>query len=213
MTFRAPLPLAIVLVMSLALPLTGKERMFQMPTLEAAAGYPAHDQHTMEKVTVAADPYDTSRKLDTFTLPLRAIRFLPILVVITNDNDQPITMLNMHVELVIPHRMKLQPAEEEDIARRMAKIPRTQQNPFPIPLPRGKNPRQQLHDEYSDAIFKAKAVEPHATQGGFFFFDIAGISDPLAGASLIVSGLKDNDAKELFYFEVSLDKYLDQRDR
>jgi hypothetical protein len=210
---RARFPLAFALLACLSVPLSGKDRTFQMPSLEAAAQYPAHDQHTMERVTVGADPYDTPRKLDTFTLPLRIIRFLPILVVVTNDNDQPVTMLDMHVELVIPHRMKLQPAEEEDIARRMAKVPRTQQNPFPIPLPRGKNPRQQLHDEYSDAIFKAKAVEPHATQGGFFFFDISGISDPLAGASLIVSGLKDNDGKELFYFEISLDKYLDQRDR
>src|SRR5438105_9180814 len=160
MTVRARFPLAIALLVCLTLPLSGKDRMFQMPTLEAAAGYPAHDQHTVEKVTVAADPYDTSRKLDTFTLPLRAIRFLPILVVITNDNDQPITMLNMHVELVIPHRMKLQPAEEEDIARRMAKIPRSGQgNPLPIPFPHAqKDPRRQLHDEYSDAIFKAKAV-------------------------------------------------------
>ena len=143
------------------------------------------------------------------------VRFLPILVVVTNDNDQPVTMLDVHVELVIPHRMKLQPAEEEDLARRMAKIPRAGQgNPLPIPIPRAqKDPRRQLRDEYSDAIFKAKAVEPHATQGGFFFFDISGISDPLAGASLIVSGLKDNDGKELFYFEVSLDKYLDQRGR
>ena len=205
----------IVLLACLSVPLSGKDRTFQMPPLEAAAQYPAHDQHTTERVTVGADPYDTPRKLDTFTLPLRAIRFLPILVVVTNDNDQPVTMLDVHVELVIPHRMKLQPAEEEDLARRMAKIPRAGQgNPLPIPIPRAqKDPRCQLRDEYSDAIFKAKAVEPHATQGGFFFFDISGISDPLAGASLIVSGLKDNDGKELFYFEVSLDKYLDQRGR
>lgn len=203
----------IVLSLVLAVALQGKEKKgYAPPKLENAVNYPAHDEHTAEKVTVAADPYDTRVKQDeAFGVPFRSVGFMPILVVITNDGDQPITLSDMHVELVAPRRLKVVPAEEQDIRRRVERIPRTGPSPFPFPLPKGKSLDQELHEEFDQASFAAHAVEPHSTQGGFFFFDISGISDPLIGATLTITRIKNNDGRELFYFEVPLDKYLNQR--
>lgn len=211
MRFRTSIVLLLFLFAAAAL--SGKEKKgYAPPKLENAANYPAHDQHTAEKVTVAADPYDTRVKQDeAFSVAFRSVGFLPILVVVTNDGDQPITLSDMHVELVAPHRLKVLPAEEQDIRRRIERMPRTAPSPFPFPLPKGKNPAQEMHDEFDQASFAAHAVEPHATQGGFFFFDISGISDPLSGAMLTITGIKNNEGTDLFYFEVPLDKYLNQR--
>jgi len=63
-------------------------------------------------------------------------------------------------------------------------------------------------DEIEQAQFGAKAVEPHSTARGFLFFDIADISNPLAGASFYVMGVQDAKGKELMYFEIPMEKYL-----
>jgi hypothetical protein len=52
-------------------------------------------------------------------------------------------------------------------------------------------------------------VEPHTTHDGFLFYDIQGLgSSPLRGAKLLLREIKDADGKELFYFEIPFDKYL-----
>jgi hypothetical protein len=210
---RFRLSVALLLTFGCLAALHAKDKKgYAPPKLVSATEYPAHDEHAAEKVTVAADPYDTRAKQDeAFSVAFRSVGFMPILVVITNDSDQPITLSDMHVELVAPHRLKIVPAEEADIRRRMERRPQTAPSPFPFPLPHGKNPIQELHEEFDQSSFAAHAVEPHATQGGFFFFDISDISDPLAGATLTITRIKNNDGKDLFYFEVPLDKYLNQR--
>jgi hypothetical protein len=62
--------------------------------------------------------------------------------------------------------------------------------------------------EIESSRFLAKAVEPHATQAGFLFFDVQGIENPLHGARLYVSGIRTSEGQELMYFEVPLEKYL-----
>ena len=57
-------------------------------------------------------------------------------------------------------------------------------------------------------MFRAKAVEPHGTQAGFLFFDVEGIRNPLAGAKLYITGLRDGNGQELLYFEIPMEKYL-----
>ena len=82
---------------------------------------------------------------------------------------------------------------------------------FRSPLPR-KKPSVSVKREYADEIdrlrFLARAVEPESTQAGFFFFDVEDISNPLAGAYLYVSGMRNADGHELFYFEIPMEKYL-----
>jgi hypothetical protein len=82
---------------------------------------------------------------------------------------------------------------------------------LPIPLPRKKvkgGVNRKAWDEMEQAQFAAKAVEPHSTVSGFLFFDISGISNPLAGANFYLMGARDNKGNELIYFEIPMEKYL-----
>jgi hypothetical protein len=61
------------------------------------------------------------------------------------------------------------------------------------------------------APFNSRSVEPGATQAGFLFFDVSGIGDPLTGAHLYVTGVRDASGKELMFFDIAMDKYLSAR--
>ena len=63
-------------------------------------------------------------------------------------------------------------------------------------------------EEIQSAQFGARAVEPHTTQSGFLFFDVSGISTPLAGAHFYLTGVRDSNGDELMYFEITLENYL-----
>jgi hypothetical protein len=188
---------------------------FVMPNIYAAKTYPAHDDHPLEKVSIAADPYDLADKASIFNEKYSEKGYLPILIVITNDGDQPIVLNNMKLELITKRRDKIAAATEDDLYRRLSKVKHRgdepSRNPLPIPLP-GKKPQvgvsQKNRDEIDAAMFSAKAVAPHENQAGFFFFDVSGISQPLAGARLYVTGINNNDGQELMYFEIPMEKYL-----
>jgi len=80
------------------------------------------------------------------------------------------------------------------------------------PLPFPKKPKGSIskdaQEEITNSQFAARAVEPHSTQSGFMFFDVAGIDTPLAGANFYLTGVRDSKGNELMYFEVPLEKYL-----
>ena len=79
--------------------------------------------------------------------------------------------------------------------------------PFPSKKVKG-GVSKQATQEIQNAQFVAQAVEPHSTQSGFLFFDVSGISVPLAGAHFYLTGVRDAKGNELMYFEVPLEKYL-----
>jgi len=117
----------------------------------------------------------------------------------------------MKAELTTVNRDKLYPLDTEDIVRRMSHPGRSNAPTLPIPLPTKKvkgGVNQKTMDEIDRAQFAAKAVEPHSTARGFLFFDVAGISNPLAGASFYLTGMRDVKNNELMYFEIPLEKYL-----
>lgn len=203
---------SIALVLALALVAwAGKE--FAMPRAFNAKTYPARDEHPLEKVTIAADPYDMPDKASIFTIKYAENEFLPVHVIITNDGDEPISLGNMKAEMIFRDRSRSSAAADGDILRRITvvkqrggQIPQT----YPIPFPKkskGGIPKGAL-DELDRAQFKAKAVEPHTTQSGFMFFDISGLKNPLSGARLIVTDIKDNHGNDLMYFEIPMEKYL-----
>ena len=76
----------------------------------------------------------------------------------------------------------------------------------PITLPGGnKNKKaQQQYDEITRAHFAAEAVEPHTTRSGFLFFDVENVQQPVAGAHLYLTGVRDSSGNELMYFEIPL---------
>jgi hypothetical protein len=181
---------------------------FVMPVAQPAKAYPAHDEHPNEAVTVGLDPYDMADKAIIFSVPYNQVGFVPIFVVITNDGDQPISLSGMKSQLVTVDRDKIPPATEDDIYRRITRPPPgPSANPLPWPKKKG-GVGKDAQDEILDSQFAARAVEPHSTQCGFMFFDVSGISTPLAGAHFYLTGVRDAKGEQLMYFEVPLEKYL-----
>jgi hypothetical protein len=183
---------------------------FVMPAAQPAKTYPARDEHPTEKVTLAVDPYDMADKASIFSVNYSEEGFLPIFVVITNDGDQPVALAGMKAQLVTVNRSKISPASVDDLYRRLSH-PSATGKPSPLPWPSKKvkgTVNKQTQDELQNSQFGARAVEPHTTQAGFMFFDVSGISTPLAGAHFYLTGVRDSGGNELMYFEIPLEKYL-----
>ena len=181
-----------------------------MPTANAAKTYPAHDEHANEGVTVGLDPYDMADKANIFSIHYSEVGFMPIFVVVTNDSDQPIALTDVEPELVTHDHSKIPRASEDDLYRRIAREPSgPSANPLPWPKKVKGSVSEKDREEIENAQFAAKAVEPHSTQSGFLFFDIGGISSPLAGALIDITGVTDAKGNELMYFEISVDTYLE----
>jgi hypothetical protein len=196
-----------VLLLSSMVCLAGKH--FAMPSAQPAKTYPAHDEHLSEGVTVALDPYDMADKASIFSVHYSDAGLMPMFLVITNDGNQPVSLSGMKAELITVDRSKIPPATEEDIYRRIGKPPgNISQNPLPWPKKAKGSVSKEATEEIQNAQFAARAVEPHSTQSGFMFFDVSGISTPLAGANFYLTGVHDAKGNELMYFEVPLEKYL-----
>jgi hypothetical protein len=196
-----------VLLLSSMVCLAGKH--FVMPTAQPAKTYPAHDEHPTEAVTLALDPYDMADKASIFSVHYSDVGLLPMFVVITNDGDHPVALAGMKAELVTVNRTKIPSATEDDIYRRISR-PVGSISPSPLPWPKKAkgSVSKDAMDEIQNSQFAAKAVEPHGTQSGFMFFDVSGVSTPLAGAHFYLTGVRDAKGNELTYFEVLLEKYL-----
>ena len=69
-----------------------------MPKTQPAFSYPAHDHHGNENMTVALDPYDTPAKANIFVVNYREHQLLPVLLIITNDSEQPIQLADIKAE-------------------------------------------------------------------------------------------------------------------
>lgn len=190
--------------------MAGKD--FAMPAARPARSYPAHDEHSTEKVTVAVDPYDMGDKAQIFSVNYRDYEYLPVFLIVTNDGDQPVSLHGMRAQLVTVNREKLEAATVDDLVRRMSRPQRNDRpSPLPIPLP-GRKVKGAVSgktmDEINRAMFSARAIEPHTTRAGFVFFDVSDISTPLAGANFYLTGLQDAGGTELMYFEIPMEKYL-----
>ena len=201
----------MIALLSLALPVAlvaGKS--FVKPIAKAAFNYPAHDLHRDEKVSLAADPYDNPEKAKIFTINFAQHGFLPIFFIVTNDNDQPVSIASMQVKLITANRSRLTPIEPEDLYRRLSNPQAKTSTNNPLPFPRkvkGGVSKAQM-DEIEQSQFAARAVEPHTTQSGFLYFDIAGVDSPLRDAIIDVDGVNDARGNELLFFEITMDKYL-----
>jgi hypothetical protein len=185
---------------------------FVMPVARPARTYPARDDHPTEKVVVAVDPYDLEDKASIFTVNYLNYGYLPVFFVITNDSDQPVSLVAMKAQLNTKDRSKLYPANTDDLLRRLSHPTRNDhQNTLPIPLPKKEvkgGVSRKTWDEIEQAQFGAKAVEPHSTVRGFLFFDVQDISNPLAGANFYLTGVQDAKGTEMMYFEIPMEKYL-----
>jgi hypothetical protein len=196
-----------------ALVLAAFARDFVMPRLVPATTMAARDNHPQEKVTLGVDAYDTAEKASIFHPNMLQHSVLPVLVVFTNDGDEPVVLSHAHFQLVTRDRAKADPYSLDDLRRAFTSVRAPGSRPqdkLPIPLP-GKNKahgglsRKDM-DELEHASFAAHAVEPHGGQQGFLFFDVSDLDDPTRGARLFVTGVNDAKGHELMYFEVALGK-------
>lgn len=202
--------LAVVLCASLGASVSVASKNFVKPVAQPAKTYPAHDDHSDDKVAIAADPYDTAEKAKIFSINFAEHGFLPVFFVVTNDGDQPVSIANLNIVLITRNHSKLTPLTTEDLYRRLTN-PQGETRPSPLPIPRKTvkgTMSQKERDEIEMSQFEARAVEPHSTQSGFLFFDIGGISAPLAEANIEVTGVDDAKGNELLYFEIPMQKYL-----
>ena len=201
--------LVSALCVSLFVPVVLASKNFVKPEAKSAINYPAHDFHRDEKVSIAADPYDTAAKSKIFSIDFSQRGLLPVFFIVTNDGDQPVSIGKMEVTLITANHSKLTPLGTDDLYRHLSN-PQAQTRPNPIPLPRrvkGTLSKKEM-DEIESSQFAAKAVEPHSTQSGFIFFDIGGIGSPLQGANIDITGVSDAKGNELMYFEIPMEKYL-----
>ncbi len=203
--------LLALVVFTLFLPavlIAGKS--FVKPAAKPAFNYPAHDLHRDEQVTIAADPYDTAEKAKVFTINFAEHGFLPVFFIVTNDGDQPVSIMNMKIKLITGNGSKLTPIGSDDLYRRLSNPQAKTSSNIPLPLPhrvKGGVTKQEM-DEIESSQFAAKAVEPHSTQAGFFYFDVADLNSPLRGATIDISGVNDAKGAELLFFEIDMEKYL-----
>jgi len=203
--------ISVVAVFAILLPtllIAGKT--FVKPVAKSAFNYPAHDFHRDEKVSIAADPYDNPEKAKIFTINFADHGFLPIFFIVTNDGDQPVSIANMQIKLITANRSKLTPIDTDDLYRRLSNPQAKTSTNIPLPFPRkvkGGVTKQEM-DEIESSQFAARAVEPHTTQSGFLFFDVADLNSPLRNATIDISGVADAKGNELLFFEIPMDNYV-----
>src|SRR5260370_39252587 len=112
-------------------------KQFVMPVAQPARSYPAHDDHPLEKVSIAVDPYDVEDKASIFSVNFRNHGYMPVFFVITNDGDQPVSLVGMKAQLNTKDRSKLFPSTTDELVRRLSHPSRHDRpNPLPTPLPR-----------------------------------------------------------------------------
>jgi hypothetical protein len=198
------------------LPVSLGAKNFVKPVARAARRYPAHDDHSDDRVTIAADPYDTVEKAKIFAVDFHEYGFLPVFFIVTNDGDQPVSIANMEIKLITANHSKLTPTSPDGLYRRLSNPQANTNSPLPFPIPhkkvKGTISKKEM-EEIDSSQFAAKAVEPHTTQSGFLFFDVGGISSPLAGANIDITGVEDAKGKELMYFELVIDKYIGETEK
>jgi hypothetical protein len=185
-----------------------------LPPPKDASTYAAYDAHAEEHVVIAAEPYDTKDKNKIFRVDYVENGFMPIYIVVTNNSDKPISLDQARIDFISAEGDRIPAALPEDIERRMTHIHGPGQSvPLPAPLPpiksKPKTPDKKIVQDFSDFEYSEATVPPHSTRAGFLFYDMQGLGDmPLKGARLNLRDLRDGNGKELFYFEIPLDKYL-----
>jgi hypothetical protein len=184
----------------------------KIPPPKDAATYACHDAHSAEHVSIAAEPYDTPEEGKLFRVHYVENGFVPIYLVVTNNGDQPISLDQARIDLVSGHGDRIPAAVPEDVERRMTHIHGTGARiPMPAPLPpmrrKPKSPDKKIVQDFDDFEYSAATVPPHSTRAGFFFYDVQGLGDdPRKSAHLTLRDLRDANGKQLFSFDIPLDK-------
>ena len=180
-----------------------------------ASSYPDVDVHADDKIAIAVDPFDSSAKAAIFRVDYLKYGIMPMRIIITNNGDRPISLDDVRIHLMSAKNDKVPASEPEDVERKVATKDRVGSTiPIgPLKIHRGgKDADSKVEEDFKEFEYSALAVEPHTTRAGFLFYEVDGLGkDPLKGARMVFVKIRDADGKELFFFDVPLDKYLASR--
>ena len=183
------------------------------PPVQPATSFAAVEVHSDEKVSIAVEPYDTKKKESIFRIDYLDHGVMPVRFIVTNDSDHPISLSEARILFETSTGQRIQAAGPEDVERKMTKSERMGSKiPLPAPLPpihtKGKDSNSAIEQDFNTFEYQALVVEPHTTRAGFLFYDVSHLVEPLHGASLYVTKLRDAGGNELLYFEIPFSKYL-----
>jgi hypothetical protein len=186
------------------------------PPVQPATSFPAVEVHPDEQVAIAVEPYDTKEKESIFRVDYIGHDVMPVRLIVTNLGDRPISLRDARILFETAAGDRIRAAEPEDVERLMTRKERMGERiPMPAPIPpihtKPKDSNQEIEQDFDTFEYSALAVEPHSTRAGFLFYDVSGLTQPLAGARLYVRSLRDADGNELFYFEIPFSKYLQSK--
>ena len=183
------------------------------PPVRPATDFAATETHADEKLTIAAEPYDTKEKMALFRVDYISHGVMPVRLIVSNNSDRPISLRDARILFVTSTGDRIQASEPEDVERLMTRKDREGSKiPMPGPIPaiklKPKASNTDIEQDFDTFEFQALVIEPHTTRAGFLFYDVSGLTRPLQGALLNLHTIKNADGKELFYFEIPFEKYL-----
>ena len=181
--------------------------------VRAAADYPARQSE--KKITAAVKPYLDEKEVKQAFGKAKPLKygFVPVLVVINNDSDDAYDLKNLQVRFVMSDRQGIDPMSAEDLKYFHPDGSQPRDRPRYIPPVPGLNkPKVKkgplAKTSISDREFKAPVLAPHSTVSGFFYYATGTQPDPIPGAAMYLSGIRNlRTGQDLFYFEIPLDAY------
>lgn len=158
-------------------------------------------RQTTDRLTIAADAYDSGAKVHQAFGKLSPGEYgiLPVLVVMQNDGPRTIQLRALRVEYVGPHGDRVVATPAGDVRYAVPPDPLAgQRRVGPVPI-RKKNPLDVW--EIEGRAFSAQMLPAGNTASGFFYFN----AELQPGATLYLSGLAEaGSGRDLVYFEVPL---------
>jgi hypothetical protein len=179
-----------------------KEKKFEPGAIDSYA-----NRQTVEKLTVAAEPFDTEEETRQAFGKLNPNQYgiLPVLVVMQNNSGEALSLETMRVEYILPSRQRLDATPARDVARSQgAKRPNIYPGPLPSPIPRSTSRKSPLTAwEIEGRAFAAKMLPPGESASGFFYFQVP----HRPGSVLYITGIREAASRrELFYIEIPFDR-------
>jgi hypothetical protein len=174
------------------------------PKLQVRAAMQYAHHQSSEKVTIAAQPYETDEQAKEAFGKINPWRLgiLPVLIVIQNDGPDSIQIDRMKFSYELPDRTRIEATPAADVKYiHGAQQPKTRPNPI------GRNsvshPKSPLGEwEIEGRAFSAKMLPPGQSASGFVYFRVPQTS---AAASVYIEGIVNPvTGKELYYFEIPM---------
>lgn len=149
--------------------------------VNAATTYALHETHAAEKVTIAVEPGDTDATDPDTRLDYLHHGYMPLRIIVTNDSDQPVELDEARILFVAADNSVTNSATEDDLQRRMFTIKSTQPTKVPlVPLTIHHPPvDKKIAADMDDFGFLTSRIEPHSTAGGWLFYNVRDLDDPV----------------------------------